>query len=70
MNNIANNDFVNIDPEILHGTPVFKGMRVPFDTLIDYLATGNSLDKFLDEFSTRQDVRGNKRCLTTPRKNS
>lgn len=50
MSNIAKNDFVNVDPEILHGTPVFKGTRVPIDTLFDYLATGDSLDEFLDDF--------------------
>jgi len=50
MNEIAKDDFVNIDPEILHGTPVFKGTRVPIDTLFDYLATGESLDDFLEDF--------------------
>ncbi|MEP7337008.1 MAG: DUF433 domain-containing protein [Acidobacteriota bacterium] len=50
MSNIAKNDFVIVDPEILHGTPVFKGTRVPIDTLFDYLATGDSLDEFLDDF--------------------
>ncbi len=50
MNDIAKDDFVNIDPEILHGTPVFKGTRVPIDTLFDYLATGDSLDEFLEDF--------------------
>jgi uncharacterized protein (DUF433 family) len=50
MNEISKDDFVNIDPEILHGTPVFKGTRVPIDTLFDYLATGESLDEFLEDF--------------------
>lgn len=50
MSEIAKDDFVNIDPEILHGTPVFKGTRVPIDTLFDYLATGDSLDEFLEDF--------------------
>lgn len=50
MNEIAKKDFVNVNPEILHGTPVFRGTRVPIDTLFDYLATGDSLDEFLDGF--------------------
>ena len=38
------------DPEILGGTPVFTGTRVPIKNLIDYLASGDSLDQFLDDF--------------------
>ena len=34
----------------MSGTPVFKGTRVPFQNLIDYLKAGDSLDKFLDDF--------------------
>jgi uncharacterized protein (DUF433 family) len=41
---------VRSDPEILGGTPVFTGTRVPVKNLIDYLAAGDSLDKFLDHF--------------------
>ena len=41
---------VHSDPEILGGTPVFVGTRVPLKNLIDYLAAGDSLDKFLDDF--------------------
>ncbi len=37
-------------PEILGGTPVFYGTRVPIQTLIDYLAGGETLDEFLDNF--------------------
>lgn len=40
------------DPEILGGTPVFKGTRVPFQTLLDYLEGGETLDEFLDDFPT------------------
>jgi uncharacterized protein (DUF433 family) len=43
-------DFVTVDPEIMHGTPVFKGTRVPLETLFDYLATGESLNDFLEGF--------------------
>jgi uncharacterized protein (DUF433 family) len=40
------------DPEILGGTPVFRGTRVPFQNLIDYLEGGDTLDEFLDDFPT------------------
>lgn len=38
------------DPEILGGTPCFRGTRVPVDSLIDYLEAGDSLNEFLDNF--------------------
>ena len=41
---------IHSDPDILGGTPVFVGTRVPFRNLIDYLERGHSLDEFLDEF--------------------
>lgn len=41
---------VQRDPEILGGTPVFAGTRVPLQNLIDYLAAGESLDEFLHQF--------------------
>ena len=41
---------VHVDPEILGGTPVFVGTRVPPDALFDYLEAGQSLDEFLDDF--------------------
>jgi uncharacterized protein (DUF433 family) len=41
---------VHSDPEILGGTPVFIGTRVPLRNLIDYLERGHSLDDFLDAF--------------------
>jgi uncharacterized protein (DUF433 family) len=49
---------VQSDPEILGGTPVFHGTRVPFRNLIDYLERGYSLDEFLDAFPsvTREQV--------------
>ena len=43
---------VHSDPEILGGTPVFVGTRVPVQNLTDYLAAGDSLDVFLDAFPT------------------
>jgi uncharacterized protein (DUF433 family) len=41
---------VNRSEEILGGTPVFAGTRVPVQTLFDYLQEGDSLDEFLDDF--------------------
>lgn len=41
---------ISSDPEILSGTPVFAGTRVPVRILIEYLTAGDSLDKFLDAF--------------------
>ena len=41
---------IHSDPEILGGTPVFAGTRVPAQTLIDYLEGGHPLDEFLDDF--------------------
>ena len=43
---------VHSDPEILGGTPVFIGTRVPVQNLFDYLAAGDSLDIFLEAFPT------------------
>ena len=40
------------DPEVLGGTPVFHGTRVPFQALLDYLEGGQSLNDFLDDFPT------------------
>lgn len=41
---------IHVDPEILGGTPVFVGTRVPFRALIDYLEGGHDLDEFLVDF--------------------
>jgi uncharacterized protein (DUF433 family) len=41
---------VNIDPEIMGGTPVLTGTRVPVQTLFDYLEGGDTLKEFLDDF--------------------
>ena len=48
MNTVSN--VVHSDPEIMSGEPVFVGTRVPLKNLIDYLAAGDSLEKFLDSF--------------------
>ena len=41
---------IRTDPEILGGTPVFAGTRVPIKNLFDYLQAGDTLDGFLDDF--------------------
>lgn len=41
---------INIDPEILGGTTVFQGTRVPIKNLFDYLETGDSIETFLEDF--------------------
>ncbi len=41
---------VERSPEVLAGLPVFRGTRVPVRALLDYLAAGDSLDTFLDDF--------------------
>ena len=46
------NTVVQRSPEILGGTPVFAGTRVPVQTLIDYLEAGDRLDDFLEDFPT------------------
>ena len=43
---------VHSDPNILGGTPVFVGTRVPVQALIDYIEGGHSLNVFLDDFPT------------------
>lgn len=41
---------IHSDPDILGGTPVFFGTRVPMKNLLDYLEAGDSLNEFLDHF--------------------
>ena len=43
-------DLINRSDDILGGTPVFAGTRVPVQTLFDYLEEGDTLDEFLDDF--------------------
>ena len=43
---------ITIDPNIVSGTPVFRGTRVPVQTLFDYIADGYALEEFLDNFPT------------------
>lgn len=46
------NQLIERSPEILSGTPVFAGTRVPVQTLIEYLEAGDSIEDFLDDFPT------------------
>jgi uncharacterized protein (DUF433 family) len=43
-------DLITVDPDILGGTPVFKGTRVPVKTLFDYLASNYTLEEFIECF--------------------
>ncbi|MBW4526701.1 MAG: DUF433 domain-containing protein [Phormidium tanganyikae FI6-MK23] len=43
---------ISVSPEVMGGTPVFAGTRVPIQTLLDYLKAGESIDDFLDGFPT------------------
>ena len=45
-------NIITIDKDILGGQPVFKGTRVPVESLFDHLEAGVSLDEFLDDFPT------------------
>ncbi|MGO9262747.1 MAG: DUF433 domain-containing protein [Bryobacteraceae bacterium] len=41
---------IAIDPDVMSGTPCFRGTRVPFKNLIDYIKGGHSLGEFLRQF--------------------
>lgn len=43
---------VTRDPDVMHGLPVFRGTRVPVQTLFDYLEGGDTLEDFLEGFPT------------------
>jgi len=45
-------ELIHCDPEIMGGTPVFVGTRVPVKTLFQHLAAGDPLEVFLDDFPT------------------
>jgi uncharacterized protein (DUF433 family) len=47
-----NTQIIASSPEVMGGTPVFAGTRVPVETLIDYIKGGESIDDFLDGFPT------------------
>ena len=45
-------DRITFDPEIMGGTPVFKGTRVPIQTLFDYIEGESTIDEFIVDFPT------------------
>jgi uncharacterized protein (DUF433 family) len=49
---MSSSDLITVDPDILGGTPVFKGIRVPVKSLFDYLEDDCALDEFLECFPT------------------
>jgi uncharacterized protein (DUF433 family) len=49
---LKNSPIISASPEVMGGTPVFAGTRVPVQTLLDYLKEGESIDDFLDGFPT------------------
>lgn len=50
-------DLIQTDPDVLGGTPVFRGTRVPVQTLIDYLEKNHTLEEFLEDFpSVRREL--------------
>ena len=51
---MKSNDLITVDSDILGGTPVFKGTRVPVKSLFDYLEAGDSLEEFLHQFPSVQ----------------
>lgn len=63
---------VHSDPELMGGTLVFQGTRVPAQTLLDYLRDGYDLDGFLQEFPSvdRQDAEEFYRLVSSERANS
>jgi uncharacterized protein (DUF433 family) len=46
------NPVISCNPDVMGGTPVFSGTRVPVQTLLDYLEAGDSIDEFLAGFPT------------------
>ena len=60
MKSMALAEVFQCDPEIMGGTPVFTGTRVPVQNLVDYLEGGESIDDFLEGFPTvkREQVIG------------
>lgn len=49
---LTERDAISCDNDVVSGTPVFKGTRVPAATLFDYLLNGHSLQEFYDDFPT------------------
>jgi len=53
-------DFIEVNPEKMSGTPVFRGTRVPIQNLFDCLEDGETIEQFLEQFPTvtREQVSG------------
>lgn len=49
---VTTDSLVETSPDLLGGTPVFRGTRVPVSTLFDYLAAGDTVERFLNHFPT------------------
>ncbi len=49
---MSHSAIITASPDVMSGTPVFAGTRVPVQTLLDYLKAGESIDDFLDGFPT------------------
>jgi uncharacterized protein (DUF433 family) len=49
---LEDSSVISTSPDVMGGTPVFAGTRVPVQTLLDYLKAGESIDDFLDGFPT------------------
>ena len=49
---MTTSSLITSTPDVLGGTPVFRGTRVPVQTLIEYLEGGQTIDDFLDGFPT------------------
>ena len=49
---------ITLDPDICHGKPTIRGLRYPVDSILEYLAAGDSIDDILDEFPDleREDI--------------
>ena len=47
---LSGETIISCDAEVLGGTPVFSGTRVPFATFLQYLEAGQTIDEFLDDF--------------------
>ena len=69
---MKSSDLITVDPDILGGTPVFKGTRVPVKTLFEYLENNYTLDEFLECFPSvtrelaRRVLESSESALLTP----
>ncbi len=52
LKRVAVDEVASVNPEVMSGVPVFRGTRVPIQTLLDHLEAGDSLEVFLENFPT------------------